>query len=248
MSSKRRVAVYVDGFNLYHALRNLKQAHLRWVDLRRLAEHFIQPQEEEIDKVYYFSAIANHMDKESISRHKVYIKALEVHNVEFVTGNFKKKPLKYKNDHISLEWYKHEEKETDVNIAIYVVRDAIRKACDKMLVITNDTDIAPALKMAKSEYPQLKTKVITPPTYKYHYTFKDVIGQKKATTIKKIHIEQSLLPDLIKLPNGKIITKPDLYMMKEPNDETLKAMDDIKNQKGLKKYKDLDSFKGSLEL
>lgn len=33
-----------------------------------------------------------------------------------------------------------------------------------------------------------------------------------------------------------------------PNDETLKAMDDIKNQKGLKKYKDLDSFKGSLEL
>jgi hypothetical protein len=91
MSNKKKVAVYVDGFNLYHGLKNLKKPHLRWFNLRSLAEKFIDRTNEVIEKVYYFSAIATHMDSETIQRHKTYIEALEVNNVEFVGGNFKKK-------------------------------------------------------------------------------------------------------------------------------------------------------------
>src|SRR5437762_3268270 len=61
MASKKRIAVYVDGFNLYHALKNLKKNHLKWLNLRALAEKFINPREEAIEAVFYFSAIATHI-------------------------------------------------------------------------------------------------------------------------------------------------------------------------------------------
>ena len=37
----KRVAVYVDGFNLYHALDDLAENHLKWLDLWSLSETLI---------------------------------------------------------------------------------------------------------------------------------------------------------------------------------------------------------------
>ena len=34
----KRVACYVDGFNLYHAIDDLRKPHLKWVNLWALAE------------------------------------------------------------------------------------------------------------------------------------------------------------------------------------------------------------------
>jgi hypothetical protein len=33
-----RVACYLDGFNLYHAIDDLQKPHLKWVDLEALAQ------------------------------------------------------------------------------------------------------------------------------------------------------------------------------------------------------------------
>lgn len=93
--NKKKVAVYVDGFNLYHGLVNLSKPHLKWLDLRSLAEKFIDTQAEAIEKIYYFSAVATFMDNDTILRHRTYIEALETTNIEFVEGNFKNKLLTY---------------------------------------------------------------------------------------------------------------------------------------------------------
>jgi hypothetical protein len=34
----RRVIVYIDGFNLYHAIDDLRKPWLKWLDLQAMAE------------------------------------------------------------------------------------------------------------------------------------------------------------------------------------------------------------------
>ncbi|WP_028389014.1 NYN domain-containing protein [Legionella fairfieldensis] len=132
------------------------------MNLRSFAEKFIDPKTDHIEQIYYFSAIATHLDKETILRHRTYVEALETVGVEFIGGNFKKKLLDYKNKQINLQWIKHEEKETDVNLSIYMVRDAIKKSFDKIILVTNDTDMVPAVKMARSENNEIQFKLLTP--------------------------------------------------------------------------------------
>lgn len=207
-NNKKKLAVYVDGFNLYHALQKFKKPYLKWLNLRSLAEKFIDHNTEVIEKVYYFSAIATHLEKEPIIRHRAYIEALATAGIEFIGGNFKKKPLRYKNKHLELVWHKHEEKETDVNIAIYMVRDAVARLFDKLILITNDTDIVPAIKMAKTENKLIEIKILTPPTFSTHDSLREAIRPGKCISIAEKHVELSLFPSIIKKTNGKIIHVP----------------------------------------
>lgn len=211
MNNKKKIAVYVDGFNLYHGIKNLNKPYLKWLNLHSLAEKFVDPKLDRIEKIYYFSAIATHLDKETILRHRTYVEALETVGVEFIGGNFKKKMLDYKNKQINLQWTKHEEKETDVNISIYMVRDAIKRSFDKIILITNDTDMVPAVKMARSENNEIQFKLLTPPTLETHDSLLKAIKPGHATKLTEGHIKTSLLPEMIKKNNGKIIHIPAPY-------------------------------------
>ena len=210
--NKRRVSVYVDGFNLYHALRNLKETHLRWLDLRALAGRFIHPQHDEIISVKYFSAIAFHIGNDTAARHQLYIEALQSTGVEFIEGKFKERrgrcSLKSCNGR---EITRREEKETDVNVAIHIVRDAMLRKTDKQIIITNDTDILPAIRMAKQENPDIFITVLTPPTYYPHADLWKNAGQKRPTRIERIHIEKSRLAEKIEVSPGNFILMPDRY-------------------------------------
>lgn len=212
-NNKKKIAVYVDGFNLYHGIKNLNKPYLKWLNLYSLAEKFVDPKLDRIEKIYYFSAIATHLDKETILRHRTYVEALETVGVEFIGGNFKKKMLDYKNKQINLQWTKHEEKETDVNISIYMVRDAIKRSFDKIILITNDTDMVPAVKMARSENNEIQFKLLTPPTLETHDSLLKAIKPGHATKLTEGHIKTSLLLEMIKKKNGKIIHIPALYKL-----------------------------------
>lgn len=204
----------MDGFNLYHGLDNLSKPHLKWLDLKSLAEKFIDHQHEVIEKIYYFSAVATFMKNDVVQRHRTYIEALKATGVEFVEGNFKDKWLIYKNQHLEFKWKKHEEKETDVNISIYMVRDAIRKKFDKLILITNDTDIVPAVKMARNENKQLEFKILTPPKMSTHDALFNAIKPGAAAKLTEGHIQTSLLPQKLVKPNRKIILIPPQYIQK----------------------------------
>ena len=90
----KRTYVYVDGFNLYHAINDLRDDSLKWLCLRRLSENLIRP-DEELSKVKYFSAYATWMP-DAYARHRAYISALQAEGVQFIQGQFKKKYLKCK--------------------------------------------------------------------------------------------------------------------------------------------------------
>ena len=66
-----RVEVFVDGFNLYHALQDHRRLHqYKWLNLRALADRFVRPRDQVLG-VYYFTAFANWMP-DKVQRHKVY--------------------------------------------------------------------------------------------------------------------------------------------------------------------------------
>ena len=69
----RRVIVYIDGFNLYHAIDDLGKPHLKWLDLRALAESLLRA-DEQVKLVRYFSAYATWMPAR-YARHREYVAA-----------------------------------------------------------------------------------------------------------------------------------------------------------------------------
>ncbi len=67
-------AIYVDGLNLYHAIRN---TNYKWLNLVELARQVLPPQCE-VTKLRYFTAKVNgKFDSDAPKRQRVYIKALE---------------------------------------------------------------------------------------------------------------------------------------------------------------------------
>ena len=83
-----RVACYVDGFNLYHAIADLNKPHLKWVDLQALASSLCRDKETLV-KVAYFSAYATWLPG-PYARHRVYVAALTQLGVECHMARFQR--------------------------------------------------------------------------------------------------------------------------------------------------------------
>lgn len=119
-----KVVVFVDGFNLYHALaENPKYRTYKWLNLRKLASLYVHGQDT-LEDVLYFTTLAT-WDMAKAMRHKLYIKALESENISIIYGDFKRKEKRCRLCHRS--FWSFEEKQTDVNIALSLFQLAIRR-------------------------------------------------------------------------------------------------------------------------
>ena len=203
-----RVYVFVDGFNLYHALDRNKEYHkYKWLDLRALANCYVTSSEN-VSQVFYFTALAN-WDPNKVSRHQAYIKALKTKNITTVLGKFKIVSRKCRavcnllgRDKV---YETHEEKETDVNIAIYLLEQAFLKHYDKAIIISGDSDLIPAIRAVRRLDASKEIRVVVP-------IGMNSIAIKKEANIamrmKEEHLKTSLLPAFVSLPNGGSVSSP----------------------------------------
>jgi uncharacterized LabA/DUF88 family protein len=189
----QRVASFIDGFNLYHAINNLRRPELHWTDLRALSKVFLKTHSEELSQVFYFSAYAEHVSESKQKCQRAYIEALKLRNVRPVLGHFKTKNRKCPS--CSHTWLGHEEKETDVNIALFLLNLAYQDAFDRALIVSNDSDLAPAIQMVRAQFPQKRITTVTPPQYYCSYELLQVSSDK--TKIRVEHLERSLLPAVV---------------------------------------------------
>lgn len=198
----RRVIVYIDGFNLYHAIDNLQQPHLKWVDLRSLAEGLLR-KDEQLKGVKYFSAFAT-WKPDAYARHRLYVEALEARGVEVILGQFKQKPRRC--GQCKTVWMSHEEKETDVQIATHMVADALLGEVDRLILISADTDLAPPIKMIAAHAPKCEVFVATPPR-----RFKLCRALGPRLDISPERIARALLPEQVQVGPGKTVQRPANY-------------------------------------
>lgn len=154
-----KVCFFIDGFNLYHALKENRQFRFyKWLDLRQLAQTFIKKTEQLID-VFYFTAYTT-WNPGKVERHTVYVKALEARGVKVVLGAFREKEVHCPFCHkVSL---RPVEKETDVNIAIKLFQEAILGNYDKAFIISGDSDLLPAIRAVKQIFPTKQIGVVIP--------------------------------------------------------------------------------------
>jgi len=205
-----RVSAFIDGVNLYQAWDHVGSHHLKWVDLRRLCQTFAPRPDHELGPVCYFSAFAT-WRTDAYRRHRAFVLALAEAGVTPVMGKFKEEDRSCWS--CKSRWKDREEKETDVNIALYLLRDAFQDAFDRALIISGDSDLAPAVRMVKKLFPQKEVRVIALYGRTYSMNLVNAAGGVgEARRMKLIHLERALLPAEVRADDGSIVTtRPTKY-------------------------------------
>lgn len=194
-----RISFFIDGFNLYHSLKQ-NSPQSRWLDLHALCSAFLKD-DEAIEKIYYFTALSWNPSK--AEKHKRYIKALRTKGVIPVLGKFKSVQ---KRCNICGRYYEtHEEKRTDVNIAMSLFEDGMKDLYDKAVIISGDSDLIPPIEKVQSNFPSKKIGVIIPISRRAK-ELKEVADFSGKITQKIL--KQSLFPAKIILPDGSEIESP----------------------------------------
>lgn len=154
-----RGACYVDGFNLHHAIAELNQPHLQWLDIKALAQSLCRDGESLV-KVAYFSAYATWLPG-PYARHRQYVAALKSRGVECHIARFNEKTATCRS--CGSSWKQHEEKETDVHFSLTFLEDAIDDVFDRALLISADGDHVPAVRRIRNRIPGKQIFLATPP-------------------------------------------------------------------------------------
>lgn len=209
----KRVACFVDGFNLYHAIDDLNTGrrpchHLKWLDLRKLAQAFVRPSSEVVTDIHYFSAYATWIP-DAHARHRQYVAALQASCVTVKLGQFKAKDRSCRSCRAT--WTGHEEKESDVNFAVELLNSSWRNEFDRAIIVTADTDIVPVLQMVKRDHPHLQLTAAIP-----EKRFGKALALREAChtalRIKESHMLNSLFPEQVVDANGAVAaTRPAKY-------------------------------------
>jgi uncharacterized LabA/DUF88 family protein len=218
------VSVYIDGFNLYNGA--LKNTPYKWLDLYAFAQKLCPS--DQVNKVKLFTAQVDRRfdDPQQPVRQRLYWRALRtLPCVEIIEGHFKTRktflPEEATVAHIEneiragrsiiglrptfVEVRRSEEKGTDVNIATHLVHDAHLGRFDAAILVSNDSDLAEAVRIVCNEI-RKPVHIFRPST-----TRPNAKLQVVATTFNSIdvnYLATSLLPDTLTDARGTFSKPP----------------------------------------
>ncbi len=223
-----RTIAYIDGFNLYYGC--LKSTQYKWVDLFKLCQRIATEHNPsaELVQVKFFTAdikarLSRHGDT-ALHSQQSYHRALQAlyqpPQLEIIKGYYTiqqatqppyKKPIRM-DEKIAV--WRIEEKQTDVNIALNMYRDAVQDDTDAMLVLSNDSDIAPAIEAVKELNSSIDIGVIIPRREDAEARLPNrslsALADWTRGHIKALELYDSQMPDLVPT-HKKPAIKPDYW-------------------------------------
>lgn len=142
MFKKKRIAVYIDGSNFYHKLKDLKLGNLSKFDFRGLSE-WLSLDREIISCRYYIGKIRaeedNKKGQELRKNQQRLFSHLESEKQDFVV----KAGYMMKNGGV------YHEKGVDVKLAVDLLIGAYDNLYDTAILISSDTDLIPAIRKVR---------------------------------------------------------------------------------------------------
>jgi len=205
-----RYCFYIDGFNVYYALNGdhsltaFPYRKYKWLNYRKLTESVIG-KKDTITGIFYFTAIVRWKTADVVHRHQQYIKGLRSVGVETIQGRFMDKDIRC---HICKKNFStHEEKRTDVNIALKLLGDAIDDLYDKAVIVTADTDLIPAIKAVHKYAPEKKIGIMFPIGRSNNDLKQEADFRRKMT---QELLQKSQFPNKVKI-GSEIIKRPDSW-------------------------------------
>lgn len=209
----RRVVAYIDWFNLYHSIDKHLWSDYKWIDYRKMVQAYLWEGDELMD-VFLFTAEPL-WNKDKLARHRSFMDVLSKHcKIRIINWNYSSVVRNFNWDKMSVlnpltreklrvrvqpSWFSYEtfeEKQTDVNLSLYILEGALRNYYDKAIVFSWDSDIAPAILMAKQHCPDKIFKWILPVNWKWR------VISRACNQVKILNTEilnQSRLPDSLNL-------------------------------------------------
>lgn len=201
----QRVSFYVDGFNLYYGLRARGWRRYYWLNLHRMSENLLRPNQTLVS-IRYFTAEIWHQPEDPAKkrRQEIYLEVLQtLPNLSIHYGYFLPKAASCHN--CDATWETYEEKMTDVNIAVELLGDAQDDAFDTAIVISGDSDLAGPISALRERYSNKRVLVAFPPSR----ASKKLREVASATfTIGRDVFRDSQLPDHVVKPDGYVLTRP----------------------------------------
>ncbi|WP_300039544.1 NYN domain-containing protein [uncultured Roseobacter sp.] len=186
-----RAGLYIDGFNLYHAIDDLNQAHLKWADYWKLGEIIIPSKSETLVKVCYCTAY--YPDERKKWRHQQFVQALKIKGVDVQLGHYVYEDVDCREcDHA---WKKPTEKAGDINVAIHLLHDAFMDEVDHVYLVSQDSDQSATAKMFRAKFPNKKFTTVAPPDRNFSVHIGDHASAKLKLTPE--HIERCVMPEIL---------------------------------------------------
>lgn len=233
-----RTRIYVDGYNLYYGC--LKGTSLKWLDVLSLFEAHILPSVTAtvagqrlhtvlapLSLKFFTAKILEKVAKasDSVQCQERYHAALKKHQpgrLEIIEGYYSlnsttarlvdaQNPKAAPRDCEEATVWKVEEKQSDVNLALHAVTDVLLGGMEQVVIVTNDTDIAPAVEMLK-RHTKAVVGVVVPTTDRERPPNKDlvVLADWVRTHITLAELQAAQLPRVIPDPR-RPVAKPDSW-------------------------------------
>jgi len=206
-----RVAFLIDGFNLYHSVLRLMRDTgfcTKWLDLYSLCRSYLPlfGKDTRLVSLRYFSALPPHLTStqpDKVNRHQKYLSCLKDSGVTVELGRFKEKDIFCTK--CRSVFLKHEEKETDVAIAVTLAELLFTDKCDTAVIVSGDTDLSPAVAKWQPLFPQKKILFAFPYARKNNELLKLAPGSFSMS--RKQYIRHQF-PNPVILRDGNKIYKP----------------------------------------
>lgn len=201
---KQRIIYYIDGFNFYFGLKSKNWKKYYWLDLVKFCEQFIRPHQELV-KVNYFSAIQKSKGKQD--RQDLFLTANKQNpKFQLFLGKFLEKTINFNGQLIRT----FEEKETDVHIAVQMIRDIVLDQCDISVLISADSDLIPPINFINELKPKHKIFVYFPPS-RFSYDLKQKANNVISLENHELKFKDSVFPNEVYLSNGYALKRPDKW-------------------------------------
>lgn len=215
----KRAACFIDGFNLYHSLDSRRELRkYKWLDLWKLCQRFLTF-DERLSDVFYFTAYTD-WNTGRQSRHHAYVAINQAQGCKVILGKFQeitrvsrvkcRRPCVKGSSQLFCDkpYPAHEEKMTDVNIAVNIIKSCVQKSCDAVYLLSGDNDLVPALETAKELCLDIRIRVMLPINAKA----KKIMSFCRQNDFKYMriceqHLAESQFPNSV-IVEDKVYSKP----------------------------------------
>lgn len=203
----KRSIIYIDGFNFYYGA--VKGTPHKWLDLQRYFE--LLRKDDNIQKIWYFTA---RVDGNQSVRQTAYFDALGTSPlVGLIFGLYKVKTARCRVAGCKYQGKKTyripEEKRTDVNIALQMLDDAYQGECDRIVLVSGDSDLVPAVNLVKRRHPKIQVVVYVPATNHKRAAAKELRdAADRHSTLPTSLFSKAQFPVTLTTKLGAVIRKP----------------------------------------
>lgn len=138
---KNRTILLIDGSNFYYKLKELKLNHLLKFNFTKF-KTFLNTDNQITSSCYYVGKIRQDGTKKT---------KLLFDNQQKLIGSLKKSGFKYSLGYLMKNDGVYHEKGVDVQIATDILIATYENLADKIIIVSSDTDLQPAIKKAREK-------------------------------------------------------------------------------------------------